>query len=72
MDIMSKRVNVGGTYMNIREKSTSAGKRGTFIGKWSPKTNSSSAQYQAGKRGAKKAIKQYGNTLQWLGGGDKK
>jgi len=72
MDTMSKRVNIGGTYMEVRERSTSAGKKGTFIGKWSPQKNTQSAQYQAAKRGAQKAIKQYGNTLRWLGGDDKK
>lgn len=72
MKTMSKRVNVGGTYMKIRERSTSAGKKGTFIGKWSSKNSSQSAQYQAGKKGAQKTIKQYGNTLRWLGGDDRK
>lgn len=68
---MSKRVNIGGTYMSQRERNTSSGKKGSFIGKWSPQKKSSSAQYRAGLRGAQKAINQYGNTLDWLGGKDR-
>jgi len=71
--IMAKRVNIGGTYMSQRERNTSAGKKGSFIGKWSSNSKSSttSAQFKAGLRGAQKAINQYGNTLDWLGGKDR-
>ncbi len=68
---MSKRVNTGGTYMEVRERSTSAGKKGAFIGKWSPKSQRSSAHKQAGKRGAEKALKYHKKALDWLGGGDR-
>lgn len=33
---MAKRRNVGGTYMNVREKDSTKGKKGTIMGKWSP------------------------------------
>lgn len=69
--LMSKRVNVRGTYMIQREKSTSAGAKGTFIGKWSP-SNVGTAQGDFGKKSAQQVIKNYGRTLDWLGGGDKK
>lgn len=69
---MAKRVNIGGTYMEVRERSTSAGNKGTFIKKWSPSSgNSSSAQYNAGKKGAAKALKNHGKALEWLGGKDR-
>jgi len=68
---MAKRVNIGGTYMNVRERSTSAGKKGTFIEKWSPSKKKSSAQMRAGKRGAAKAIKHNKQALLWLGGEDR-
>ena len=73
---MSKRVHIKSTntYMAVRERSTSAGNKGTFIGKWSPVSSSQSslgtAQAKAGYRGATKTIKKYGNTLRWLGGAD--
>ena len=34
---MAKRINVGGRYMNVRERNTSKGKRGTFIKRWTHK-----------------------------------
>lgn len=68
---MSKRVNIGGTYMEQRERNTSAGKKGTFIGKWSP-PNSGTAQGRFGQGSASKAVRNYGQTLRWLGGEDHK
>lgn len=68
---MAKRVNVGGTYMAQREKNTSAGAKGTFIGKWSP-NSSGTAHGEFGQRSAQQAIQNYGRALDWLGGGDRK
>jgi hypothetical protein len=55
--------------MKTREKNTSAGRKGTFIGKWSPNKNSASAH--AAKKGASRTIKNYNQALNWLGGGDR-
>jgi len=66
---MVKRVNVKGRYMLQREKSTSAGAKGTFIGKWS--SNASSASAQAARRGASRTIKSHRKALKWLGGEDR-
>jgi hypothetical protein len=68
---MSKRVNIGGTYMEIRERSTSSGNKGTFIKKWSPKNSAQSAHREAGRKGAEKALKDYRQALDWLGGKDR-
>lgn len=69
---MAKRVRLPHTktYMKVREKSTSAGKKGTFMGKWSP-TSSGTAQAKTGQRAARQSVSQYGSTLKWLGGADK-
>jgi len=65
---MAKRVHLPhtNTYMKARERSTSAGKKGTFIGKWSSK-KMGTAQARAGEKGTAKTVKQFGNTLKWLG-----
>jgi hypothetical protein len=75
---MAKRVHIKSThtYMAARERNTSAGAKGTFIGKWTPSTSSvthstlGTAQAKAGYLGATTTIKKYGNTLKWLGGAD--
>jgi hypothetical protein len=66
---MSKRVNVGGSYMSVRERNTSLGKKGTFIGKWSPNKNSVSSTVAS--RSASRTIKNHSKALDWLGGGDR-
>lgn len=71
--IMAKRVRLPHTktYMKVRERSTSAGKKGTFIEKWSP-TSRGTAQAKVGRRAAKQSVSQFGKTLKWLGGADRK
>lgn len=44
---MAKRINVGGRYMNVRERNTSKGHRGTFMGNWSSKHKQSKSRSHA-------------------------
>ena len=68
---MAKRVNVRGTYMIQRERNTSAGPKGSFIGKWSP-SSAGTAQGVFGRQSANQAVKSYKRTFEWLGGADNK
>lgn len=69
--IMAKRVNVKGTSVAQKERNTATGAKRTFMGKWSPAASVGTAQYRAGRRGAQETIKQFGKTLDWLGGKDR-
>jgi len=66
---MAKRVNVNRRYMLQREKSTSAGAKGTFMGKWSPK-KSTKSNSSIIKQAVSKTHSQYKKTFKWLGEND--
>lgn len=65
---MAKRVKVKGKYMLQREKNTSGGARGTFMGKWSPQKSISVIKIT--RKAAASTHAKYKNTFKWLGTND--
>lgn len=68
---MSNKTDTNKTLINSNKKQNTAWDQKSYLSQWYKGDITKSAQYQAGKRGAKKALEQYGNTLRWLGGGDR-
>ena len=66
---MAKRRNIGGQYYSVREKNTSAGKKGTIIGKWSP-SKSTKDVVSIVKKATKTTHSRYKNTFKWLSESD--
>ena len=66
---MAKRVNINGTYMLQRERNTSAGAKGTFIGKWSSSSSSSSAKSIVSKA-TRETHLEYKKAFRWLANND--
>jgi hypothetical protein len=69
---MSNRIHNPTTksYYATRERSTSAGPKGSIIGKWSP--NEAAGTASAIRSSAEKTNKQFDKTFKWLGGKDRK